>query len=98
MGSPPLIARGEGATSLATRTDPHEEVTDGRLLLEEGTLYPALHRLERRRLIAAEWGLSENKCRAKYYQINDRGRQELHSGESLWRRYAVAVHKVLETS
>ena len=72
--------------------------TDGELGLEDAALYQALHRLERKGWIESEWGLSKNKRRAKYYQINDRGRQELHSGESLWRRYAGAVFKVLEAA
>jgi len=48
--------------------------TDGVLLVEEGALYPALHRLERKRWIESEWGLSENNRRARYYEITPRGR------------------------
>ncbi len=72
-----------------------EEVTDGRLLLEEGTLYPALHRLERRRLIAAEWGLSDNNRRAKYYTLTSEGTQRLVKEETNWRSYSDAVGKAL---
>ena len=72
-----------------------EEVTDGRLLVEEGTLYPALHRLERRRLIAAEWGLSDNNRRAKYYRLTSAGTQRLTQEETKWRDYSDAVGKAL---
>ncbi len=70
-------------------------VTDGRLLVEEGTLYPALHRLERRGLIAADWGFSENNRRAKYYALTERGVIRLTSEETIWRRYSDAVEKAL---
>jgi PadR family transcriptional regulator PadR len=70
--------------------------TDGELGLEDAALYQALHRLERRRWVVAEWGVSENNRRAKYYQLTDRGRRELHLGETHWRRYASAVFKILE--
>jgi PadR family transcriptional regulator PadR len=72
-------------------------VTDRRLLVEEGTLYPALHRLERRGLIAAEWGLSENNRRAKYYTLTGRGAQHLTGEETTWRRYSDAVEKALSS-
>ena len=70
--------------------------SDGDLGLEDAALYQALHRLERRKLVAAEWGLSENNRRAKYYQLTDEGREELHRSASMWRRYADAVFKILE--
>jgi len=72
--------------------------TDGELGLEDAALYQALHRLERKGWIVAEWGVSENNRRAKYYQLTDRGRHELSLGESMWRRYASAVFKILEPS
>ena len=72
-----------------------ESVTRGRLLVEEGTLYPALHRLERRALIAAEWGLSDNNRRAKYYALTSRGEKRLAGEVSTWRRYSDAVEKAL---
>ena len=68
----------------------------GDLGLEDAALYQALHRLERKAWIEAEWGLSENNRRAKYYQLTDEGRGELHRSESMWRRYAAAVFKILE--
>lgn len=72
-----------------------EATTDGSLLVEEGTLYPALHRLERKRLIVATWGVSENNRRAKYYALTAAGRHHLEAEASIWRRYAEAVEKTL---
>ena len=72
-----------------------EKVTDGRLLLEEGTLYPALHRLERRRLISAEWGLSDNNRRAKYYTLTSEGTRRLAQEATNWRSYSEAMGKAL---
>lgn len=72
-----------------------DQVTDGRLLLEEGTLYPALHRLERRRLITAEWGLSDNNRRAKYYVLTSAGNERLTQEEAKWNSYSEAVGKAL---
>ncbi len=70
-------------------------VTDGSLLVEEGTLYPALHRLARRRLIGATWGVSENNRRAKYYALTTAGRRCLEEEREAWRRYSDAVEKAL---
>lgn len=70
-------------------------VSDGRLLVEEGTLYPALHRLERRGLVSAEWGLSENNRRAKYYGLTRAGAARLAEEEDIWRSYSDAVDKAL---
>jgi transcriptional regulator len=72
------------------------ERTSGVLTIDDAALYQALHRLERRGWIAAEWGLSENNRRAKYYQLTARGRQQLEREESHWRVYATAVFQVLE--
>lgn len=68
-----------------------EAATDGTLLVEEGTLYPALHRLEARGWIEAEWGLSENNRKAKYYGLTGEGRAQLEREEAQWGRYAHAV-------
>jgi transcriptional regulator len=70
-------------------------VTGGTLLVEEGTLYPALHRLERKRLIEAEWGLSENNRRAKFYRLTPAGRRRLDADAHDWARYAEAVGQAL---
>jgi transcriptional regulator len=75
-----------------------EQATGSALLIEEGTLYPALHRLERKGWIEAEWGLSENNRRAKYYRMTARGRQQLRTESSTWNTFAEAVAKVLTST
>ena len=65
------------------------------MLLEEGTLYPALWRLESKGLMEAEWGLSENKRKAKYYRLTGKGRRQLHHEVKTWEAYVAAVAKVL---
>lgn len=70
-------------------------ITDGALLVEEGALYPALHRLENRDLLASTWGVSENNRRAKYYRLTPDGRERLAADTRSWQRYAAAVAKVL---
>ena len=74
------------------------ETTDDALSVEEGALYTALHRLEQRRLVESEWGLSENNRRAKYYQLTPAGRRQLGAESSAWRAYADAVAAVLEAA
>ena len=66
-----------------------------RLRIEEGTLYPALHRMERRGWLAAEWGASESNRRAKFYRITPAGRTRLKAQESAWRRVSDAVGRVI---
>jgi transcriptional regulator len=61
-----------------------EETTDAALIVEEGTLYPALHRLERRKLIRGEWRLTENRRRAKYYRITAAGERALGAQAAAW--------------
>lgn len=70
--------------------------TDGVLELEDAPLYKALHRLEKQGYVEAEWGLSENNRRARYYQLTPAGRGQLQNEAATWRRYAEAVFKVLE--
>jgi len=70
--------------------------TDGELEIEDAPLYKALHRLERSGCVSAEWGVSENNRRARYYALTTAGRRQLAAEESAWRRYAAAVFKVLE--
>jgi PadR family transcriptional regulator PadR len=72
--------------------------SDGALGVEDAALYQALHRLERRGWIEAEWGLSENNRRAKFYRLTVEGRQALQAEVSTWRDYVDAVSKVLETA
>jgi PadR family transcriptional regulator PadR len=69
--------------------------SDDALLVEEGTLYPALWRLENKRLLEAEWGLSENNRKAKFYRLTPDGRRHLRQETKTWEAYAVAVAKVL---
>jgi transcriptional regulator len=71
------------------------DTTDDTILVEDRALYLALHRLEERDLIAAEWGLSENNRRARFYTITTAGRRELTRREAAWTAYAGAVFKVL---
>jgi len=72
--------------------------SDDALLLEEGTLYPALWRLERKKLVAAEWGLSENNRKAKFYRLTAEGRRHLRNETKTWEAYAQAVAKVLDAT
>jgi transcriptional regulator len=65
-------------------------------LVEEGALYPALHRLERKGWIESEWGVSENNRKAKFYQLTTRGRAALRSELAEWNRYTKAVAGVLQ--
>ena len=74
------------------------EVSDDLLRVEEGALYPALHRLEKRGWIEAEWGLSENNRKAKYYQLTTLGHRQLCARATTWARYSAAVSKVLAVS
>lgn len=69
--------------------------SDDALLVEEGTLYPALWRLEGKGLLASEWGLSENNRKAKYYRLTAEGRRRLRHEVKTWQAYAAAVAKVL---
>ena len=70
--------------------------SDGMLTLEDAALYQALHRLEARGLVEAEWGTSENNRRAKFYRLTADGRQRLRREASSWRKYAQAMFRVLD--
>jgi PadR family transcriptional regulator len=74
-----------------------EQLTGDVLQVGEGSLYPALHRLEEREWIEAEWRLSENNRRAKFYRLTSRGRQQLRSETAMWARMVDAVGRVLKT-
>ena len=74
------------------------ERTDGVLQMEDAALYQALHRLEHKGWIAAEWGLSENNRRAKYYGLTAAGTRQLREEVAAFTRYAAAVFKVIETT
>lgn len=73
-----------------------EHATEDALAVGEGTLYPALHRLEERGWIAASWGASETNRRAKFYSLTKRGRTQLRVEAKNWRRYAAAVFAALK--
>ena len=72
-----------------------EVVTGGSLLMEEGTLYPALHRLRGKGWIESEWGLSDNNRRAKYYRMTVDGQRHLARESDSWMRYTNAVARAL---
>ncbi len=74
------------------------ESTEELLAVEEGALYPALHRLQKDGLLRAEWGRSEANRRAKFYSLTDRGRQRLHQEVEKWASHASAVSKALDVS
>jgi transcriptional regulator len=73
-----------------------QQVSQDALQVTQGSLYPALHRLEREGLIRAEWGASENNRRARYYEITRAGRKQLEEDTATWTRVAAAIGRVLE--
>lgn len=73
-----------------------QRTTDEQLRVEEGVLYPALHRLERDRLLASEWGVNDTGRRAKFYSLTRRGKKQLEAEIERWRRSSTAVSKVVE--
>ena len=72
-----------------------QQVSRDALQVNQGSLYPALYRLERQRLISSSWASSENNRRAKYYALTAKGRRHLESETDRWRRFAEAVNLVL---
>jgi PadR family transcriptional regulator PadR len=72
------------------------ERSEGALGLEDAALYQGLHRLERRGLVTASWGASENNRRARYYELTAAGRRELRAETGTWRQYAAAVFRILD--
>ena len=73
-----------------------KQMSSNALLLQQGSLYPALHRLERRGRIRARWAVTENGRRAKYYQLTAAGRKALQAESEGWRRLASTVQQVLD--
>jgi transcriptional regulator len=73
-----------------------EETSEEVLRVEEGALYPALHRLEVRGLLAAEWSVSDNNRRAKYYRLTAAGRKQLAEETAHWKRMSSAIARILE--
>jgi PadR family transcriptional regulator PadR len=75
-----------------------QQISSDVLLVHQGSLYPALHRLERHGWIKAKWGASENNRRAKYYELTKIGRKQLRVEKDSWKRLAAAIAQVLETA
>ena len=73
-----------------------QQISSSVLQVQQGSLYPALHRLERRGWIRARWGTSDNNRRAKYYELTRSGRKQLEIEEESWRKLAAAVGQVLD--
>ncbi|MBT8488367.1 MAG: PadR family transcriptional regulator [Gemmatimonadetes bacterium] len=74
-----------------------EEGSDGDIVVEDSAIYQALRRLEGRRLVEAEWGVTENSRRARYYTLTAEGKEHLSSEARTWDRYAETVGKLLAT-
>lgn len=74
-----------------------EQMTHGALLVEQGALYPALHRLVKQRLLAGEWGVSDNNRRAKFYRLTPAGRRRLAKDTASWNRLSAAMAAALGT-
>ncbi len=74
------------------------QISSETLRIRQGSLYPALHRLQRRGWIKARWGTSENNRRAKYYELTRRGRAQLDAETEAWRKLAATVAQVLGTA
>jgi len=72
--------------------------SDHVLIVDHGSLYPALQRLEKRRFISAKWGTSENNRRARFYTLTPKGRRELTREQTEWRRIAAAIMRILGTA
>ena len=72
------------------------ETTGGTLKIEEGALYPALHRMEQKGWLESEWGLSETNRRVKSYRLTSQGRSQLRAEASSWSRFAAAMAQVLD--
>ena len=72
-----------------------QRTTDDALAVEEGSLYPALHRMMRRGWLAAQWGVSENNRRARYYKLTRKGRRQLETDQASWERASLAVRRIL---
>ena len=72
-----------------------QQISRDVLQVNQGSLYPALHRLEQRGWIAASWGASDNNRRAKFYRLTATGRKQLHAEVATWRRFSTAIELVL---
>lgn len=72
-----------------------EQTSENALEIEQGSLYPALHRLEDRGWVTSEWGVSENNRKAKYYRLTQKGRKELNAAAGRWRKMTRAIGLIL---
>jgi PadR family transcriptional regulator, regulatory protein PadR len=75
-----------------------QQISKDVLQVQQGSLYPALHRLERQGLIAASWGASENNRRARFYRLTRAGRKRLEEERASWERLSTAISAILETA
>jgi transcriptional regulator len=75
-----------------------QQISRGVLEVNQGSLYPALHRLVKRGWLAASWGVSENSRRARFYRLTPAGRRQLTQETATWRRFSSAVDEILATS
>lgn len=75
-----------------------EDTAGEALQIEDGSLYPALHRMEKKRWVESRWGVTENNRRAKYYELTDAGMRRLSQETSEWARFAAAVGRVLDAT
>lgn len=75
-----------------------QQISSDVLRVQQGSLYPALHRLERRGWIKARWGTSENNRKAKFYELTKAGRRELEIEKDAWQKLTLAVSQILETA
>jgi transcriptional regulator len=75
-----------------------EERSDDVLRVEEGALYPALHRLELRALLSSEWGVSDNNRRAKFYRLTTAGRKQLQKESARWSLISAAITRIMEAT
>jgi PadR family transcriptional regulator len=75
-----------------------QQISKDALQIQQGSLYPALHRLERRGWIKARWGTSDNNRRAKYYELTRTGRKQLAVEKTAWRKLTAAVAQILESA
>jgi len=89
-----LLAGAQHGWAISERV---QQVTGNLLRIQQGSLYPALHRLERRGWVKAKWGVSDNNRRAKYYELTRSGHQQLEAETESWRKLISAVALVLES-
>ena len=75
-----------------------EQVSDNMLFMNQGTIYPALLRLQQRGLIASEWGISDNNRRARFYSLTKRGKDQLKIEEQNWERMSMIIDRVIQAA